>query len=125
MISFDEACKRTVMFENRIDGGLEAAERMLAHYGYGDSTYGIKHIECAGRSLSYLNSGDAYSLTIAQESCGELFVTSWGDWVEKVEEEYCEENNVIRCGYCGEFTDCAEDWEKTVCDHCEHLASGG
>lgn len=134
MISFNEACELAVKIANKSDGDLEMARIILECLGYKGSTYGIEYVECADRKLRYLNTGDTYSLTIAQEDnggssgwvedWGELFVTSWGDWYENAEKEYCEENNAIRCGYCGEFTDCAEKWEETICNHCGNNVAG-
>ena len=44
--------------------------------------------------------------------------------VESVENEHCEEEGVVRCGYCGEFTPLGEDWHSTICEHCGNCVSG-
>jgi len=94
-------------------------------------SFGVEHLEVAGRHFQYLNTGDTYSETIAIEiedhyeyrPIGYPIVTCWGDLAEQAEQEHCE--GVIRCGYCGEFTDMnCDDWRDVVCEHCERKVGG-
>ncbi|MFA5186680.1 MAG: hypothetical protein WC551_09410 [Patescibacteria group bacterium] len=132
--TFDEACNRAAHYanrraQNRNESGyaaLMSAEHFLNRAGWGHVTFGIEHESVGDRELAYLNTGDTYSLTLAQEGeDGEVFSTSCGDWYEQAEQEYCEQEGAIRCGYCGEFTPCAEAWEETVCEHCGRNVSTG
>lgn len=136
-VDFETACAYARDYANRIGGGLESAQDALVRMGYGDSTFGIEYVSLGERGLSYLNTGDTYSTTLGSEDGGDVFVTSWGDWYEEAQREYEEENGVIRCAYCGEFTDCAtwddnpandDDcsvyWNDTVCSHCGHNVDG-
>jgi hypothetical protein len=100
---------------------LEQAEQGLQEQGV--LTFGIESIECWGRSIRYVNRGDTYAETILEEN-GELFTGSWGGWLEEVETDYCEDNEMIRCGHCGEFSPVASDWRNTVCEHCGNLVGG-
>lgn len=78
-----------------------------------------------GEELEYLNNGDTYEPTICRIDGGELFISSWGGVLETAEEEYCEDKGVIRCGYCGEFTENNEDnWHDVKCDCCGHYVDG-
>lgn len=124
--TFDDACNRAAEFANRHEGGLEMAECFLGRAGWLHATFGTAHVECAGRELAFLNTGDTYSLTLAQEGDGEVFSTSWGDWYENAENKHCEENDAIRCGYCSEFTPVdPEEWSDTICEHCGRNVSNG
>ncbi len=103
-------------------GGLCAAERYLQRKGI--LCFGIESVSCADRSIEYVNLGDTYTTTVIQE--GEDFaIASWGDWLEEMENQHCDEEGVIRCGYCGEFTPCAEDWRETICAHCGRYVQSG
>jgi hypothetical protein len=85
--------------------------------------FGIESVNCEDRYLTYINLGDTYETTICQENGQEPFIGNWGDWMEQAEAKYEEENGVIRCGYCGEFTPVYDDFkpEDTLCDFCGHL----
>jgi hypothetical protein len=123
--TFDDACKRAVVFVNRHSGDLDMVENFLSRSGWGHATFGVESVSVADRELRYLNTGDTYDLTIGQEGDGSVFSTSWGDWVESAERVHCEAMSVIRCGYCGEFTPQAEPWVLTQCEHCERNVSTG
>lgn len=96
--------------------------------------FGVEGVSCGDDSMDYLNTGDTYSETIVLTSDGELLCTTWGNWYENAEREHCEENSVIRCGYCGEFTDdsyygdedddCDKDWHDIVCQSCGNRVGG-
>ena len=43
---------------------------------------------------------------------------------EAAEQEHCEENDSIRCGYCGEFTPVADPWNETICTSCSNCVAG-
>ncbi len=111
---------------------LEAAERWLEQWSRNMVAgkrmrivhYGIEHIGVWEKELSYLNTGETYDATICQEDRGELFVGSWGDWVEGEEEKFEEETDTIRCGFCGKNTPRNHKWSDTVCDHCNNLVGG-
>lgn len=118
---------RAAKYANRFPRGerLERAEKFLTRCGY--DTFGVEYASCADREVGYLNAGDTYSATILQENGGDVFVSSWGDWYEAAEADYCEENNEIRCGYCGEFTELVdrENWRDTVCSYCGRYVDSG
>jgi hypothetical protein len=101
---------------------LHEAEKAMRADG---NTYGIEYVAVEDRELAYINVGDTYAPTIGQEGGGPLFVTSWGDWLEGAEQDYCEENDCTRCGYCGEFTPLGDDWRNTRCEHCGRNVSTG
>ena len=89
--------------------------------------FGTEQVKCCGAILEYINLGDTYTLTICQEinPAGEPFIGSWGQWYEDTENEYCETENVIRCGYCSEFTPMNKsDWRDVVCESCGNLVGG-
>lgn len=101
---------------------LDTAERYLKRYGV--LTFGIESVSVVDRKIRYVNLGDTYDETVISELGSKLSVGSWGSWVEGAENEYCEAEGVIRCGFCGEFTECAAEWRDTVCEHCGHLVGG-
>ncbi|MHB9044366.1 MAG: hypothetical protein ACYC35_00350 [Pirellulales bacterium] len=113
--------ERAALYATR-KGELSAAERLLERLGV--LCFGIESVSCADRSIDYVNMGETYTPTIVQE--GETFsVSSWGGWYEGAEQEHCEQEGAIRCGYCGEFTPCAEEWSETVCEHCGRYVDSG
>ena len=80
------------------------------------------------RTLRYINLGDTYDTTVCHDlDTGEMWIGSWGDWVEQVERDHCQETNTIRCGYCGAFTPHPEgmDWRDVTCESCGHNVSTG
>jgi hypothetical protein len=105
------------------DTGLQSAEEYLNSVGV--VSFGIESIHECDHYMSYINLGNTYDATICQEG-DEFWVGLWGIWHEEAEQEYCEEENVIRCGYCGEFTPLEEgtDWRDCVCENCGHLVGG-
>jgi hypothetical protein len=124
--NFDEVCNRAVEFSNRHVGGIEAAERFINRAGWGHSHFGIEYVSTCDRELAYLNTGDTYNLTVCQEGHGEVFSSSWGDWLEEAENEHCEDEGEIKCCNCGEFTPVdPECWHYTVCEHCGRLVDCG
>lgn len=87
--------------------------------------FGIEYVSCCGKELKYINLGDTYIETICAEGNNLPFVCSWGNWYEDVEQEYCQDNDVIRCGYCGEFTPMNEEcWRDVVCECCGNCVAG-
>jgi hypothetical protein len=122
--TFDDACKRAVVYANRHSGDLDMAENFLDRAGWGQATFGVEAVQVGDRELRYLNTGDTYDLTVGQEGDGPVFDTSWGDWAEMAEQEHCEAGGVIRCGNCGEFTPSAENWTETICKHCGNDIDG-
>jgi len=87
--------------------------------------YGTETVNVLGLTLKYINLGDTYDITICSETCGKPFIGSWGQWVEDTENEYCENENMIRCGYCGEFTSMnKKDWCEVICGFCGSLVGG-
>ena len=101
---------------------LDILERIAA--GTGES---VECAECADRHLYYINKGDTYDETLCyDEEEDELFEGSWGGWYEEVEQQHCRENDVIRCGWCSEFTPLSEtgEWRDTVCEYCGNLVGG-
>ena len=103
---------------------LEAADRMEAA---GIPTSEIAYVTHVDRTLAYINRGDTYDLTIGREANGPLIVTSWGGWIESLQVEHCRENDLIQCGYCGEYTphDPDDDWRDVTCESCgRNVATG-
>ena len=123
--TFDDACKRAVVYTNRHNGDLDMVENFLYRAGWLHATFGVESVQVGDRILSYLNTGDTYDLTVGQEGTGPVFDTSWGDWVEQAEAEYCEAEKVIRCGNCGQFTPVFEVWDETTCLSCNRNVSTG
>jgi hypothetical protein len=123
--TFDDACNRAVVFANRHNGDLDMVENFLDRAGWGKATFGVESVSIADRELSYLNTGDAYDLTVGQEGDGPVFSTSWGDWMEGAEAVYCEAMDVIQCGNCGGFTSREEPWDNTRCMNCGRNVSTG
>jgi hypothetical protein len=80
---------------------------------------GIAYVNVGDAAIAYVDVGDTYDTTIYLDS-GELRVGSWGDWAEAAEAQHCEEEGVVRCGFCGEFTDHPEDteWRDVTCEYC-------
>ena len=94
------------------DTALTAASDMLGGYG-------VESLSVGGKCLLYANIGDTYDTTVCYSEDDGLFLCSWGDWYQKAEAEHCEDEDVTRCGYCGEFTPISpEGWRETICDHC-------
>ncbi len=106
----------------RRKGNLCAAERYLQRKGI--LCFGVESVSCADRSIEYVNLGDTYDTTIIDED-GDFAIASWGGWVEETENQHCQEEGEIRCGYCGEFTPCAENWRDCVCQHCGRYVQTG
>ncbi len=101
--------------------GLGAADVIL-------DGFGIEYVAVGGRELAYVNLGETYQPTICREGTGlclygKPFIGSWGDWYEAAETEYEANEDVIRCGYCSEFTPLQEgkDWSEIVCESCGNL----
>ncbi len=84
----------------------------------------VQHVSCAGRELAYANMGETYAQTVCAGG-GKYWIGSWGDWLENVESDYCERENVIRCGWCSAFTPNNEDdWHDIRCESCGHGVDG-
>lgn len=92
-------------------------------------THGNEYLRLPdGSDCWYINTGDTYSATVLFTDATGFIVSSWGDIFEENELDYCDNNKVIRCGYCGEFTPQTpedDDWRDIVCDHCNHNISTG
>jgi hypothetical protein len=100
---------------------LSKAEEYL--FTHGIQTFGIESVSVAGRTIRYVNLGDTYDQTVIAEGI-KLSVGSWGGWYEEAEQDHCEAEGVIRCGYCGQFTPVDDDWLGMVCQHCGNLVGG-
>jgi len=134
-------------YHEKIDQrAADVANRMMRNHGYNvhdallyaekftrrclgghSGTFEVEYIDLpSGSELAYLNSGDTYTRTLCSIDEGEVFVSTWGDCVEQDELEYCENEDVIRCGWCSYYTpmDC-EDWHDVVCESCGHHVDGG
>ena len=121
-----QARERAASFANaHANGFLVFAESHLLRRGW--EHFGIETVSLpeADREMEYLNTGDTYTPTVCCEN-GKCFVSSWGDWLEQAEREYCQAENVIRCANCGEFTPLVDgqDWHDTACEHCNSYADG-
>ena len=84
--------------------------------------------DSSAASMRYLNQGDTYALTLVLTDDYvngiELIATSWGDWYEEAERDYCYRYCRVRCGYCSALTAVAEEWDDTICENCGHNVSG-
>lgn len=98
---------------------LEECAELLAEYHHG-----IEYVSACDRELAYLNMGDTYDMTIAQEEGCKLEVLCWGDWLDEVERQHFDDDGEIRCCYCGRMTEWNEDGE-TRCIHCGRNTSTG
>lgn len=104
---------------------IEIADQYLKSIGYGAHFFGIESVSCNDRILEYINTGETYDSTIGQEG-NELFITSWGGWLEEVENQHCQDEKVIRCGYCSEFTPLnKKQWHNVICEHCGRYVDSG
>ena len=117
-LTWQQACKSVAEFVNQYGGGLVHAERFLTIAGFKNATFGMEAINECDRTMSYLNTGETYNLTVCCEN-GTCFASSWGDWLELAERRYNIENNVTRCPACGEWT----PYDRRVqlsctCEHC-------
>jgi len=77
--------------------------------------------------LTYLNSGFTYISVICKENS---YGSSWeindcGSWLEEKEREFEKENEVWRCGYCGEFTPQIGNWNTCICQSCKRNITTG
>ncbi len=117
----EKQLKRALTYAN-VKGRLQPALNYLERQGV--LCFGVEKVSCAGRSIFYINLGETYTPTIIREG-GEFSISSWGAWYEEVENEHCQESGEIRCGYCGEFTESAEEWSETICNHCGHNVASG
>lgn len=128
--TFEQACERAIEFANRHAAPgcgdselLEKAESFLQRAGWGHAVFGIEYVSCRDRCMAHLNVGDSYGLTVCCEN-RECFSASWADWLEEAEQQAMEQDGVIRCAYCGEFTDIdEEDWRDVKCG-CGHMVDG-
>jgi len=105
---------------------LRAAEDFLARVGHGGATFGIEAVALPdGSEFSYLNAGDTYALTVVCID-GECVATTWGDVYEQAEQDYEDETETIRCGYCGHYTEHPDgvNWRDVVCESCGHNVAG-
>jgi hypothetical protein len=62
--------------------------------------FGRESSSIEGRTIDYLNSGDTYDATLIRDD-GDVYVGTWGDWVEQVERDIAEREERYRCGWCG------------------------
>lgn len=103
---------------------FEIAEWYMNRMGF--PTFGWEHCNCDGtdRSMQYLNVGETYTLTVVYED-QEFTADSWGNWFEAAEAQHCEEENEVRCAYCGEWVEIEtpDDWSETICP-CGHYVDG-
>ncbi len=121
MDATQQQLNRALLYAN-VKGKLRPALRYLERQKV--LCFGIETVDCAGRSIRYINMGETYAPTIIQEG-GEFSICSWGSWYEGAENEHCENEGEIRCAYCGEFTPCADEWSETTCDHCGRNVANG
>ena len=102
------------------------------------NSHGVESIELPdGSHCEYVNAGDTYTETVLYVGKGlnsfactpndsGFIVSDWGTILENAEKEYCESENVTRCGYCGKFTPLIEgiDWNETECESCNNCVAG-
>ncbi len=94
---------------------IEAAADVLGH--------NVLHVSLEennpqSKCLDYINEGETYASTICHEN-GLYWIGSWGNWYEEAEHQHCEDNDVVRCGWCSEFTPLSDEgWRETTCEAC-------
>lgn len=95
---------------------MSALNDLLAGFG----VEGIFHPNESDKLIAeYVNQGDTYATTILRDvESGKYILTSYGDWLEAWEQEECEENDLVSCGYCSHLTPKAEEWSDSVCEAC-------
>ncbi len=120
-----KACQKAVDFANDNGGDINHGFSILSENGW--ETFGIENVSLPedGREIRYINTGETYTPTVCQEG-DKCFVSSWGNWLEIAERKYCKENDVIRCGHCGEFTPLVDglEWYEVLCEHCDKYVNG-
>nr|NIM39143.1 hypothetical protein [Hydrotalea flava]NIN04378.1 hypothetical protein [Hydrotalea flava]NIO95069.1 hypothetical protein [Hydrotalea flava] len=80
--------------------------------------FGIEFVSCGNYELKYINLGDTYTNTICESYEEGVFICSWGGWYEDIEQKICQEEGLIRCGYCGEFTpNNKKNWHDIICEN--------
>jgi len=119
---YDRAASRAVTYANNRDGKIGTAQKFLDRCGW--KTFGVESISVGNASADFLNTGDTYETTVLEVD-GRCLVSSWGDWYETAETEYCMDEEVIRCAYCSHFTpNDRDDWQDVVCESCNHNVGG-
>ena len=115
--TWQNAVSHAAKYANLNGSNLAIAENFLSIAGHADHTFGIETINECDRTMSYLNTGETYDLTVCCEN-GTCFALSWGDWLELAERRYGTENNVTRCPACGEWTSYDRVQLSCTCEYC-------
>lgn len=133
-----EALERFMEYVNHSESITPREAFKLAAKVFGDEHFGVESVrlegcedDSAAPAMEYLNQGDTYDTTLILTddyvNGDKLLISSWGDWYEEQEQWYCKEKSVVRCGYCGRFTQFeygADDWSSHDCEHCGKCVSG-
>jgi len=85
---------------NGIIEGEGTPSQKLEKLDYVLGTFGVEGFNIEGNSVEYLNAGDTYATTICLVN-GTFQVTTWGDVVEKIEQQYIEDTP---CDFPGTIT---------------------
>lgn len=100
------------MNRDKIDSILELFNTVM-------DGYGIESIQFNGETIcEYVNMGDTYKRTIIYDYGNDEFIQcDWGSFLEEFEEQYCKDNNLIKCAYCGSFHKLEDnkEWFKIPC----------
>ena len=82
--------------------GMAAAERRIA-YAHGIA-FGVEEVASPDgkQKTAYVNRGDTYEETICFDGHS-AFLSCWGDVFEQYETDYCENEGLTYCGYCGGY----------------------
>ena len=114
------------MYADALDRFMDWAKFLNLHnddiWEIGEITFdhfGTESISIEDRTADYLNSGDTYDATLIRDD-GDVYVSTWGDWVEEVERNLATQENRFRCGWCGEFRELGTEWRDPTeqCNDC-------
>ena len=123
---FQQLLERLVEWSANIDKA--AAFKMIAkqlkeeHFGVETVCLTDQHNSIDGvdaPEMQYLNMGETYATTLVLDTDDDgnarLQVTSWGDWYENAQKEFCREHEVAHCPNCGRYS-----YNKETCEHCQY-----
>ena len=114
------------MYADSLDRFMDWARFLGLHaddiWEIGETTFdhfGAESSRVEDRECEYLNGGDSYDATLIRDD-GNVFIGTWGDWVQDAENDIGEREERYRCGWCGEFRDWSTEWsdQTTQCNDC-------
>lgn len=89
MTNWDEALAKEVRRLIRANYGVQSLRSIDKLLGVENECFGVEYVRGKRWGFYYINTGDAYSATIAYiPSTGTVQLTTWGDIVEKHERNF-------------------------------------